>query len=911
MSSSGSFFTKLTRSSSDSESHSSSSESHNLFRLLRRHPKPNARRSAAIGLTLSSLDPVSPRSIDTLQEPRPVSRGEILPLGPGTSGREKLIATEAILKQGVPALRFTHKKKSQRVLKISLADFTLSWTRDNRKSTNSLSIANIKQIRTGADAKNYREEFKVSAEFAAKWVTIIYLEKDMSKLKALHLVMSSEKDLSSIVGSLNSVITFQRELINNFLLDDNFLALQLGKMGLEAPEAAPGDSSEREIDLMDIVTGSLPVLSPRPQKSCLTFEDTLKITRQLHINLSEQYLRKIFSQIDTGKGYLDFCEFKEFVRVLKKRSDVGMVFRGLNYGPRLYFQGFLEFLVRVQQEYYDVEYAYKLFRKFAEPGDEPYMTAESFNNYLMSNYSSHLKSIPEDMTRPLNEYFISSSHNTYLLGRQVGGESLVELYIKALQRGCRCVEIDIWDDVTGTVPIVSHGRSFTSPIDLLLVIEAIRKYAFITTPFPLILSLEVHCSPANQLQVKTMMQEVFGEMLVMAPLDGVPKLPSPLDLKHKILVKVKKHQLREPWGSSFSSTSTASAFEELKTTSTEELRLTVSATSTHSEDLKFAVGSLEDQGRFIRKRRLQGIVTEELSALGVYVLGQKFNNFSLPESKTFNHCFSFNEKKLNSLLKDTVKRESVDKHNITFLMRVYPSRFRLASSNFSPVAYWAHGVQMVSTNWQTYDVGQQINEAMFSVGLKAGYLLKPKSLRTPRPKTRRRSVACHQRRKITLTVDIISGQQIPKPKEFKYDDEKINPYVELQVFGFTKLTITSHRLSDMTQLACLSDKRGGDDEGKDGMVNAAGSLPFATPTVFDNGFNPIWNTRFVATIEALNDLVFIRFMVKSGDAQIGLLMVKLDYLSKGIRYLPIFDLSGEEYIFSSLLVKIDYEIEVM
>ena len=72
------------------------------------------------------------------------------------------------------------------------------------------------------------------------------------------------------------------------------------------------------------------------------------------------------------------------------------------------------------------------------------------------------------------------------------------------------------------------------------VISVIAKFAFIVTPYPLILSMEIHCGTDQQLKMAKIFKETLGRELLLDPLEGMEegKLPSPEQLKYKILLKV-------------------------------------------------------------------------------------------------------------------------------------------------------------------------------------------------------------------------------------------------------------------------------------------------------------------------------------------------------------------------------------
>jgi len=100
--------------------------------------------------------------------------------------------------------------------------------------------------------------------------------------------------------------------------------------------------------------------------------------------------------------------------------------------------------------------------------------------------------------------------------------------------------VDIYDG--DNEPMIYHGRTFTSKVSLRDICQAINKYAFVTSPYPVIISAELHLSVRQQDKMVDIMIEEFGERLVRVPIEHerlkLERLPSPEQLKHKILLKV-------------------------------------------------------------------------------------------------------------------------------------------------------------------------------------------------------------------------------------------------------------------------------------------------------------------------------------------------------------------------------------
>jgi phosphatidylinositol phospholipase C delta len=322
----------------------------------------------------------------------------------------------------------------------------------------------------------------------------------------------------------------------------------------------------------------------------LVYEELQKLCKRLHISTASGDLLRLFKEADTrNRGYLDFDDFRRLVKLLKARPDLDQLYKKLctDHCKPFNFSVFEAFMRDSQKSTLTREELKAVFGKYAdtkshdassslsldsagtaqrgepttaEAADSlavpvgaaeadqssPAMTAEGFSAFLLSADNpaamDQTRKVWHDMTRPLPEYYISSSHNTYLVGNQLVGVSTIEGYIRALLHSCRSVELDVYDGETE--PVIYHGKTLTSKITLREVCAAIAKYAFVASPYPVIISAEVHCGLTQQDMIAKIMVEAFGDALVSAPIDDRPKivaLPSPEDLKGRILLKVKKH----------------------------------------------------------------------------------------------------------------------------------------------------------------------------------------------------------------------------------------------------------------------------------------------------------------------------------------------------------------------------------
>ncbi|KAJ7998489.1 hypothetical protein DPEC_G00205460 [Dallia pectoralis] len=605
----------------------------------------------------------------------------------------------------------------------------------------------------------------------------------------------------------------------------------------------------------------------------LSLREVLQLLRKLNVKLPKQKVVEMFQKADTddNQGLLAFEEFCTFYKMMSTRRGLYLIMLSCSNNKEFMDLNDIVHFMENEQKMLGVtrEYCMDIISQF-EPCPQNLhnlvLGIDGFTNYMRSpagdifNPEHHL--VHQDMTQPLCNYFIDSSHNTYLTGDQLLSESRVDMYAYVLQAGCRCVEVDCWDGPDGE-PIIHHGYTLTSKILFKDVIETINKYAFTKNPYPVILSIENHCTVPQQKKMAEYLIDVLQDKvdLSMVNMNETRKLPSPEVLKGKVLVKGKKLPATIDDDAEEGDVSDEDSGDEKEEEVEDTQNSTVgSAAGTADESKPKKPRSIMNSFRHKRKKKKKKhmllpdqlnqdkpIMRDEtqivyynrrgktmrlsraLSDLVKYTKSVRVHDIETQAYMSSWQVSSLNESIVNQIM--ALKPAQLVRFNQRQLLRVYPSNYRVDSSNFNPQPFWNAGIHMVALNYQTEGRMLELNRAKFSTNGNCGYLLKPRwmnqgffnpNLEEPLP----------GQRKTQLVLKIISGQQLPKPKDSMLGDrgEVIDPSVEVEIIGLP--------------IDCCKQQ---------------------TRVVDDNGFNPMWEETLVFSVH-MAQIALVRFQVWDNDS---------------------------------------------
>ncbi|XP_074416374.1 1-phosphatidylinositol 4,5-bisphosphate phosphodiesterase eta-2 isoform X4 [Larus michahellis] len=664
----------------------------------------------------------------------------------------------------------------------------------------------------------------------------------------------------------------------------------------------------------------------------LSISEVLQLMHKLNVNLPRQKVKQMFKEADTddNQGTLGFDEFCAFYKMMSTRRDLYLLMLTYSNHKDYLDTDDLRRFLETEQKMTNVtkEHCLEIISQFEpclENKKEGALGIDGFTNYMRSPsgdiFNPEHYQVNQDMSYPLSHYFITSSHNTYLMGDQLMSQSRVDMYAWVLQSGCRCVEVDCWDGPDGE-PIVHHGYTLTSKILFKDVIETINKYAFIKNEYPVILSIENHCSVVQQKKMAQYLTEILGDKLDLSCVhnDDSTTLPSPASLKGKILVKGKKLPANISDDAEEGEVSDEDSADEID----DDCKLMNGDASTNRKRVEniakkkldslikeskirdcedpnnFTVTTLPSSGKAglksdSKKSKLEDDVESgedfstnkrhSRSLMGSFSKRKKKGSklkkaTSLEEgeddsdsqgnlARSSVHYSRINRQKktmkLSRALSDLVKyTKSVGIHDVETeissswqvssfsetkahqilqqkpaqylrfnqhqLSRIYPSSYRVDSSNYNPQPFWNAGCQLVALNYQSEGRMLQLNRAKFSANGNCGYVLKPNCMCQGVFNPNSEDPLPGQLKK-QLVLRIISGQQLPKPRDSMLGDrgEIIDPFVEVEVIGLP--------------VDCFKEQ---------------------TRVVDDNGFNPMWEETLVFTVH-MPEIALIRFLVWDHD----------------------------------------------
>ncbi|XP_075635813.1 phosphoinositide phospholipase C 4-like [Castanea sativa] len=476
----------------------------------------------------------------------------------------------------------------------------------------------------------------------------------------------------------------------------------------------------------------------------------------------------------------------------------------------------------------------------------------------------------QDMTAPLSHYFTYTGHNSYLTGNQINSDCSVVPIIKALKRGVRVVELDMWpsDDTTHGVHVY-HGWTLTTPVEIIKCLESIREHAFSASPYPVIITLEDHLTPDLQAKVAQLITQTFEGMLFYPQSERLKEFHSPEELKHRIIISTK------PPKEYLKAKSEKGNKPHKEDDSDEDAWAKAPPDPTTDQDVDTSDSdSSPDEDNDDCESRPPGACTyKSLIAIhagkpkgglkeALKVELEKVRRLSLSEQAL--------EKAASSHGTDVIR---FTQRNI---LRVYPKGTRLNSSNYNPLIGWMHGAQMVAFNMQGNGKYLWLMHGMFRSNGGCGYVKKPDFLMKLGP-----------------------------------DNSLFDPKEKLQVKKTLKVKVYMgdgwHLDFTQTHFDLFSPP---DFYTRVGIAGVPADKVMKETKTKQDDWSPVWDEEFIFPL-TVPELALLRVEVNEHDISrnddfAGQTCLPVWELRPGIRAIPLFDRKGEKYNSVRLLMRFEF-----
>ncbi|KAK3128121.1 hypothetical protein QOZ80_7AG0582850 [Eleusine coracana subsp. coracana] len=377
----------------------------------------------------------------------------------------------------------------------------------------------------------------------------------------------------------------------------------------------------------------------------------------------------------------------------------------------------------------------------------PLLALDDFHRFLFSPDlnppRAQSQQVRHDMTQPLSHYFIYTGHNSYLTGNQLSSDCSDVPIIKALQRGVRVIELDMWPNSTKDDINILHGRTLTTPVSLIKCLRSIKQHAFDASPYPVIITLEDHLTCDLQEKVAKMVLEVFGNILYYPDTDQLKEFPSPEELKGRVLLSTKppKEYLESKVGGTMKEGDAelhlgkgggddAAWGKEVPDFQTE-----IQSAKKHDNDASVHQrdDDDDDDDDDDEEQKMKPHIAPQYKHLITIRAGKPKGSLAnaLSSDPDKVRRLSLSEQQLAKVAED--HGTDIVRFTQRNMLRIYPKGTRVTSSNYNPFLGWVHGAQMVAFNMQGYGRALWLMHGFYKANGGCGYVKKPDFLMQTEP----------------------------------------------------------------------------------------------------------------------------------------------------------------------------------